>query len=65
MDIYSFLQVFEKLTSGMYLAEILCRVLLRLAEEAAFFGNEVPPNLKTPFVLRYSLKIPIICIIQL
>ncbi|KAL3528684.1 hypothetical protein ACH5RR_008006 [Cinchona calisaya] len=45
-------QVFEKLTSGMYLGEILRRVLLRMAEEAAFFGDEVPPRLNTPFVLR-------------
>lgn len=45
-------QVFEKLISGMYLGEILRRVLLRMAEEAAFFGDEVPPKLKTPFVLR-------------
>lgn len=45
-------QVFEKLISGMYLGEILRRVLLKMAEEAAFFGDEVPPKLKTPFVLR-------------
>ncbi|KAL3511733.1 hypothetical protein ACH5RR_024450 [Cinchona calisaya] len=45
-------QVFEKLTSGMYLGEILRRVLLRMAEEAAFFGDEVPLKLKIPFVLR-------------
>ncbi|XP_073302543.1 hexokinase-1-like [Primulina huaijiensis] len=45
-------QIFEKLISGMYLGEILRRVLLRMAEEAAFFGDEVPPRLKIPFVLR-------------
>ncbi|KAL3618287.1 hexokinase A [Castilleja foliolosa] len=45
-------QIFEKLTSGMYLGEILRRVLLKLAEEAFFFGDEVPSNLKLPFVLR-------------
>ncbi|KAK6128003.1 hypothetical protein DH2020_038250 [Rehmannia glutinosa] len=45
-------QIFEKLTSGMYLGEILRRVLLKLAEEASFFGDEVPAKLKIPFVLR-------------
>ncbi|KAK6125115.1 hypothetical protein DH2020_041128 [Rehmannia glutinosa] len=45
-------QIFEKMISGMYLGEILRRVLLRLAEEASFFGDEVPPKLKIPFILR-------------
>lgn len=36
----------------MYLGEILRKVLLRLAEEAFFFGNEVPPKLRVMFVLR-------------
>ncbi|CAA3023712.1 hexokinase-1 [Olea europaea subsp. europaea] len=45
-------QIFEKITSGMYLGEILRRVLLKMAEEAAFFGDEVPPKLKIPFILR-------------
>ncbi|KAL7114113.1 hypothetical protein ACP275_04G099600 [Erythranthe tilingii] len=45
-------QIFEKLTSGMYLGEIVRRVLLRMAEEAFFFGDEVPPKLKIPFILR-------------
>ncbi|XP_009606563.1 hexokinase-1 [Nicotiana tomentosiformis] len=45
-------QIFEKMTSGMYLGEILRRVLLRVAEEAGIFGDEVPPKLKSPFVLR-------------
>ncbi|XP_034695529.1 hexokinase-2-like [Vitis riparia] len=45
-------QIFEKLVSGMYLGEILRRVLLRMAEEAAFFGATVPPKLKIPFILR-------------
>ncbi|KAL8466021.1 hypothetical protein ACS0TY_035220 [Phlomoides rotata] len=45
-------QIFEKLISGMYLAEILRRVLLRMAEEASFFGEEVPSKLRVPFVLR-------------
>ncbi|KAL6974464.1 hexokinase A [Sarracenia purpurea var. burkii] len=45
-------QIFEKMISGMYLGEILRRVLLRMAEEAAFFGDTVPPKLKVPFILR-------------
>ncbi|XP_028794275.1 hexokinase-1 [Neltuma alba] len=45
-------QIFEKLISGMYLGEIVRRVLLKLAEEADFFGESVPPKLKIPFVLR-------------
>ncbi|KAL0463851.1 UNVERIFIED_CONTAM: Hexokinase-1 [Sesamum latifolium] len=44
-------QIFEKLTSGMYLGEVLRRVLLRMAAEASFFGIEVPPKLKVPFAL--------------
>ncbi|KAK1286693.1 Hexokinase-2 [Acorus calamus] len=45
-------QIFEKLVSGMYLGEIVRRVLLRMAEEAAFFGDTVPEKLRIPFVLR-------------
>ncbi|KAJ8755812.1 hypothetical protein K2173_024357 [Erythroxylum novogranatense] len=45
-------QVFEKVISGMYLGEVVRRVLLRMAEEAAFFGDIVPPKLKIPFILR-------------
>ncbi|EPS70676.1 hexokinase 1a, partial [Genlisea aurea] len=45
-------QIFEKLTSGMYLGEILRRVLLKMAEEALLFGDEVPPKLRIPFILR-------------
>lgn len=47
-----FLQIFEKLISGMYLGEVVRRVLCRMAEEAAFFGDTVPPKLKIPFILR-------------
>lgn len=50
------MQIFEKLISGMYLGEILRRVLLRLAEEVRFFGDEVPAKLKIPYVLRYFLE---------
>ncbi|XP_051113248.1 hexokinase-1-like [Andrographis paniculata] len=44
-------QIFEKLTSGMYLGEILRQVLVRLAEEAFLFGDDVPPKLKMPSIL--------------
>ncbi|ESR40107.1 hexokinase-1 [Citrus sinensis] len=45
-------QIFEKMISGMYLGEIVRRVLLRMAQEAAFFGDTVPPKLEVPFALR-------------
>lgn len=45
-------QIFEKMISGMYLGEIVRRVLYRMAEEAAFFGDTVPPKLKIPYILR-------------
>ncbi|TKY60826.1 Hexokinase-1 protein [Spatholobus suberectus] len=45
-------QIFEKLISGMYLGEIVRRALLKMAEEADFFGDTVPPKLRTPFILR-------------
>ncbi|WJX54206.1 hexokinase A [Trifolium repens] len=45
-------QIFEKLLSGMYLGEIVRRALLKMAEEAEFFGDTVPPKLKKPFILR-------------
>ncbi|PIN04845.1 Hexokinase [Handroanthus impetiginosus] len=45
-------QIFEKTISGMYLGEIVRRVLCRMAEEASFFGDNIPPKLKIPFILR-------------
>ncbi|KAK4483637.1 hypothetical protein RD792_010838 [Penstemon davidsonii] len=45
-------QIFEKLVSGMYLGEIVRRVLCRMVEEASFFGDTIPPKLKIPFILR-------------
>eukprot|EP01018_Ginkgo_biloba_P002149 Gb_15682 [translate_table: standard] len=45
-------QIFEKLISGMYLGEIVRRVLLRMAEEAALFGDSVPSKVTVPFKLR-------------
>jgi len=38
----------------MYLGEIVRRALLKMAEEADFFGDTVPPKLKVPFILRYD-----------
>lgn len=48
------LQIFEKTISGMYLGEIVRRVLLRMAGEAAFFGDEVPGKLRVPSILRWG-----------
>ncbi|KAF6141720.1 hypothetical protein GIB67_027898 [Kingdonia uniflora] len=45
-------QIFEKIISGMYLGDIVRRVLCKMAEEAALFGDIVPPKLKVPFILR-------------
>lgn len=45
-------QIYEKMISGMYLGEIVRRVLCRMAAEATFFGETVPPKLKVPFILR-------------
>ncbi|KAG5009727.1 hypothetical protein AAZX31_07G117700 [Glycine max] len=45
-------QIFEKIVSGMYLGDIVRRVLLKMAEEVDFFGDTVPPKLRIPFVLR-------------
>ncbi|CAN4094429.1 unnamed protein product [Withania somnifera] len=45
-------QIYEKMISGMYLGEVLRRVLYRMAEEASLFGDYVPPKLKIPFILR-------------
>ncbi|XP_010924444.1 hexokinase-2 isoform X2 [Elaeis guineensis] len=45
-------QIFEKLISGMYLGEIVRRVLLKMAEEAALFGDSIPPKLEVQFILR-------------
>ncbi|KAG1335352.1 hexokinase-2 [Cocos nucifera] len=44
--------IFEKLISGMYLGEIVRRVLLKLAEETYLFGDTVPSKLRIPFILR-------------
>lgn len=57
-DTYAvFPQIFEKIISGMYLGEIVRRVLCRIAEEAFLFGDIVPPKLKVPFILRFLSKL--------
>ncbi|PWA41187.1 hexokinase-2 [Artemisia annua] len=44
-------QLFEKTISGMYLGEIVRRVLLRMEETGSLFGNYIPERLHTPFAL--------------
>lgn len=46
-------QIFEKLISGMYLGEVVRRVLLKMAKETALFGETIPSKLAVPYVLRY------------
>ncbi len=38
---------------GMYMGEIVRRVLLKMAEETGLFGPEVPEKLTKPFSLTY------------
>jgi len=40
--------------SGMYLGEIVRRILLKLAHDASLFGDVVPPKLEQLFILRYT-----------
>jgi hexokinase len=49
--------MYEKMISGMYLGEIVRRILLKLAHDASLFGDVVPPKLEQPFVLRYTFLI--------
>lgn len=45
-------QGYEKMIGGMYLGEIVRRVLLRMAKEAALFGDQgIPSKLTVPFQL--------------
>lgn len=44
-------QIFEKTISGMYLGEIVRRVLLKMSEEGGLFGKSVPQKLSTSFIL--------------
>ncbi|KAH9311789.1 hypothetical protein KI387_026824, partial [Taxus chinensis] len=43
--------IFEKLISGMYLGDIVRRLLLKMAVEAALFGDNIPSTLREPYVL--------------
>lgn len=45
-------QIFEKLVSGMYLGEIVRRVLLKIASQSSILGDVSHTNLKTRFSLR-------------
>ncbi|KAI3849982.1 hypothetical protein MKX03_035961 [Papaver bracteatum] len=45
-------QIFERIISGMYLGDIVRRVLCKMAEEAGVFGDIVPPKLRSRFILR-------------
>ncbi|KAG6388446.1 hypothetical protein SASPL_149872 [Salvia splendens] len=53
-------QIFEKTISGMYLGEIVRRVLHRMAKDATLFGDSIPEKLQMPF----SLRTPDICTMQ-
>lgn len=48
--------------SGRYLGEIVRRVLLRMSEESALFGDTLPPKLTIPYILWY---LNYICILLL
>lgn len=50
--IFDLVQIFEKTISGMYLGEIVRRVLLKMAEADALFGDPILEKLSTPFALR-------------
>ncbi|CAN6326914.1 unnamed protein product [Urochloa humidicola] len=45
-------QIFEKLVSGMYLGEIVRRVLLKIASQSTIFGKVNHTKLTTRFILR-------------
>ena len=46
------LQGFEKLISGMYLGDIVRRVILRMSQDSDIFGP-VSSRLSIPFILQY------------
>ena len=48
-------QIYEKLISGMYMGEIVRRVLLKMAQDASLFADNVPPKLEIPYILRYGV----------
>lgn len=50
-------QIYEKLISGMYMGEIVRRVLLKMAQDASLFADNVPPKLEIPYILRYGFLV--------
>lgn len=51
LSVFRSSQGYEKMIGGMYLGEIVRRVLFRMAREASLFGGAVPHKLGEPFVL--------------
>jgi hexokinase len=45
-------QVYEKSISGMYMGELVRRILLKMAQETRIFGDNIPPKLERPYILR-------------
>ncbi|KAI4388478.1 hypothetical protein MLD38_000801 [Melastoma candidum] len=45
-------QIYEKTISGMYLGEIVRRVLVKMSKDGELFGRQSPEKLHTPFTLR-------------
>jgi len=52
------MKLYEKMISGMYLGEIVRRVLLHMCETSDLFGHFVPAKLSTPLALRYLYPSP-------
>ncbi|CAH2035936.1 unnamed protein product [Thlaspi arvense] len=50
--VWVWIKLYEKMISGMYLGEIVRRVLLQMCETSDLFGQFVPVKLSTPFALR-------------
>lgn len=44
--------------SGMYLGDIVRRVILRMSQESDIFGP-ISPVLSEPYVLRYTSALPL------
>lgn len=45
-------QIFEKTISGLYLGEIVRRVLVKMVQGGELFGDFISDKLLTPFMLR-------------
>ena len=50
------MKLYEKMISGMYLGEIVRRVLLHMCQTSDLFGQAVPAKLETPLALKYSIS---------